>query len=60
MSIQNIITLIGIPTIVVALIYIGRKLQVLDTVEKTMEKMYERFIKVEENLDTLLHKNQKP
>lgn len=53
MSIQNVITLIGIPTIVVALIYIGRKLQVLDTVEKTMEKMYERFIKVEERVNTL-------
>ncbi len=60
MSIQGIITLIGIPTIVAALIYIGRKLQVLDTLEKTVEtlgktvdKMYERFIKVEERVNTL-------
>jgi hypothetical protein len=60
MSIQSIITLIGIPTIIAALIYIGRKLQVLDTVEKkvetlekTLEKMFERFIKVEERVNTL-------
>lgn len=60
MNIQNIITLLGIPTIVVALIYIGRKLQVLDTVEKkveklegTVEKIFARFIKVEERVNTL-------
>jgi hypothetical protein len=60
MTIQNIITIIGIPTIIAALIYIGRKLQVLDTVEKrvetfekTLEKMFERFIKVEERVNTL-------
>ncbi len=53
MTIQDIISFIGIPTIVIALIYIGRKLQVLDTVEKTVEKIYERFIKVEERVNTL-------
>ncbi len=39
MSIQNIITLIGISAIMAALIYIGRKLQVLDTVEKKVESL---------------------
>lgn len=53
MTIQNIITLVGIPTIVAALIYIGRKLQVLDTVQKTIDNIYERFIKVEERVNTL-------
>jgi len=53
MNIQNIITTVGIPTIVIALIYIGRKLQVLDTVEKRIESIYERFIKVEERVNTL-------
>jgi len=53
MDILDIILSIGIPTIVIALIYIGRKLQVLDDVEKTVKSMYERFIKVEERVDTL-------
>ncbi len=53
MTIQNIITLLGIPTIVAALIYIGRKLQIWDTVQKTIDNIYERFIKVEERVNTL-------
>lgn len=53
MTIQTIITTVGIPTIVVALIYIGRKLQVLDTVEKKVDSIYDRFIKVEERVNTI-------
>lgn len=53
MKILDIITGIGIPTIVIALIYIGRKLQVLDDLDKTVKSIYERFIKVEERVDTL-------
>ena len=60
MNIQNIITTIGIPAIILVLIYIGRKLQVLDTVETKLntletkvEGMYERFIRVEERVSTL-------
>jgi hypothetical protein len=53
MTIQNIITTIGIPVIVAALIYIGCKLQTLDNVEKKIESIYDRFLKVEERVDTL-------
>ncbi|NQU77201.1 hypothetical protein HQ544_00735 [Candidatus Falkowbacteria bacterium] len=35
----KIVTLIGIPAMVIALIFIGRKLQILDTLEKTMRKV---------------------
>lgn len=35
----NIITIVGVPTIIAGLIYIGRKLQVLDTLSTTIEKM---------------------
>lgn len=41
------------PTIVIALIYIGRKLEVLDGVKDRIEDIYERFIKVEERVNTL-------
>lgn len=53
MNIQNIITIIGVPTIVGFLIYIGRKLQILDTVEYKIDSIYDRFIKVEERVNTL-------
>lgn len=60
MTLQSIITTIGIPAIILALLYIGRKLQVLDTVEKTVETVqnqlghiFERFVKVEERVNTL-------
>ena len=60
MSLRNIIELIGIPTIVVALIYIGRKLETLDTLKKQMETVtsqigliFERFVIVEERVSTL-------
>ena len=53
MTLSNIILTIGIPTIVIALIFIGRKLQVLDGVEKKLESIYERFIKIEERVDNL-------
>lgn len=39
MTILNLIIAIGIPAIVGSLIYIGRKLQVLDDLKQTMEKM---------------------
>ncbi len=60
MSVGNVITVIGIPAIVGALIYIGRKLEILDTlklkldaVEKKVDGIFERFIKVEERVNTL-------
>lgn len=53
MTLSNIILTIGIPTIVIALIFIGRKLQILDGVEKKLESIYERFIKIEERVDNL-------
>lgn len=53
MTILEIILSIGIPTIVIALIYIGRKLQILDSVEKTVDSIYDRFIKTEERVETL-------
>ncbi|MGC8624511.1 MAG: hypothetical protein ACP5VQ_04535 [Phycisphaerae bacterium] len=60
MSIESIITVVGIPAIVAALIYIGRKLEVLDAlklkldaVEKKVDGIFERFIKVEERVNTL-------
>ncbi len=53
MTIENIITTVGIPVIVMALIYIGRKLQVLDTVENKIESIYDRFIKTEQQVETL-------
>ncbi len=49
----KIILAIGTPTILGTAIYIGRKLQVLDDVEKTVKSIYERFIKVETQVDTL-------
>lgn len=39
MNFQGWINLIGIPAIVIALLYIGRKLQVLDELKKTTDKM---------------------
>ncbi len=52
--------MVGIPSIIGALIYIGRKLEVLDTLKKQMETtgnqiniIYERFIVVEERVSTL-------
>jgi hypothetical protein len=54
MTFQDIITTIGIPAILGTSIYIGRKLQVLDGVEKKVESMYDRFIRVEEQVNTLL------
>ena len=39
MTFINIIVAIGVPAIVVALIYIGRKLQILDDLQKTINKM---------------------
>ncbi len=53
MTLLNIILTIGVPSIVIALIYIGRKLQVLDSVEVKINDIYERFIRVEERVDTL-------
>ena len=53
MNLQSVITTIGIPAIALTLLYIGRKLQILDTLEKTVTNMYERFIKVEERVNTL-------
>lgn len=50
---QDIITVIGIPAILAACIYIGRKLEVLDSVRDRLENIYERFIKVEERVNTL-------
>jgi len=38
-AILKIVTVIGIPVMVLALIFIGRKLQILDTLEKTMRKV---------------------
>lgn len=57
MTLVNVILTIGIPSIVVCLVYIGRKLQVLDTVEKQVGDIYERFIKVEERVNTLWGRN---
>ena len=37
--VNSIVTLIGIPAVVVSLIYIGRKIQVLDDMQKTIEKI---------------------
>jgi len=53
MTLLNIVLGIGVPSIVVALIYIGRKLQVLDSVQQKIDDIYERFIKVEERVDNL-------
>jgi hypothetical protein len=53
MTLVNVILAIGIPSILACLIYIGRKLQVLDTVEKQIGDIYERFIKVVERVNTL-------
>lgn len=38
-TLLNIITLIGIPVIIAGLIYIGRKLQILDDLQKTTNKI---------------------
>lgn len=61
MTLPDLITSISIPTIAIALIYIGRKLQVLDTLEITVstlggkfEDVRERFLKVEGQVSTLL------
>ncbi len=53
MTIQNIILSVGIPTIVLALIYIGRKLQILDTLEIDVKSIRDRFIVVEDRVRTL-------
>jgi len=53
MTLQTIISVIGIPTIVIALIYIGKKLQILDTVEIDIKSIRDRFIVVEERVKTL-------
>ena len=39
MTLIIIIIAIGVPSIIVALIYIGRKLQILDDLQRTMSKM---------------------
>ena len=39
MTFINIVIAIGIPAIVAALIYIGRKLQILDDLQKTIDRM---------------------
>lgn len=53
MTIQDIILSVGIPTIVFALVYIGRKLEVLDSLQKTIEAIRDRFILVEDRCDIL-------
>jgi len=53
MTFQTIISVVGIPTIVIALIYIGRKLQILETVEIDIKSIRDRFIVVEERVKTL-------
>jgi len=53
MSVLDIVLTIGIPSIVIALIYIGRKLQVLDTLEKRVGDIYDRFIKTEDRVESL-------
>jgi hypothetical protein len=57
MTFLNIILTIGIPSIIACLIYIGKKLQVLDTVEKQVSDIYERFIRVEERVNTMWGRN---
>jgi hypothetical protein len=59
-TLQDLITLIGIPAIVVTLIFIGGRLEVLKSLKetvgdlkKTIDKMYERFVRVEERVNTL-------
>lgn len=54
MSLINIIVAIGVPSIIVALIYIGRKLQILDDLQLTMGKM-KINIKVISDFLTLNH-----
>ena len=53
MTIQNIISILGIPTIVVALIYIGKKLQILDTLEVDVKSIRNRFIVIEARVHEL-------
>ena len=53
MTIQNIISILGIPTIVVALIYIGKKLQILDALETDMKSIRNRFIVIEARVHEL-------
>lgn len=60
MTFLNLIAYIGTPAILAALIYIGRKLQVLDTLQVEMvalkqrvDSLYERFIKMEERVEAL-------
>ncbi|MDB5265977.1 MAG: hypothetical protein JWM39_690 [Parcubacteria group bacterium] len=60
MTALNLILYIGIPAIFAAVVYFGRKLQILDTVaerldmlERKVESLYERFIRVEERVEAL-------
>ncbi len=50
MNIENIITVIGIPTIIGTLIYVGRKLEVLDNLKKATENILERLNKVDTSI----------
>lgn len=45
MNVSNIITTVGIPAIIGILIYIGRKVQMLDDMEKTL-KTIETDVKI--------------
>lgn len=60
MTVLNLILSIGIPAIVVALIYIGRKLQALDALGQALDvlgsdvkNLRDRFIVVEDRIKTL-------
>ncbi len=53
MTIQDIISILGIPTIVVALIYIGKKLQVLNTLATDLKSVRNRFIVIEARVNEL-------
>ena len=50
MTLQNILATISFPTMVIGLIYIGRKLQILDTLEADVRSIRDRFIIVEERV----------
>lgn len=60
MTFLNSVIAIGVPSIIIALIYIGRKLQILDRVEldvqnieSDVKNIKERFIVLEERVRTL-------
>lgn len=67
MNIQTIVSIVGIPSIFAMLIYSGRKLQVIDQLEKKFdgfekkfENLFERFIKTEEKVDMLWRNKAAP